>query len=307
MSESVLESLVVPAALAGERVDRAVALLTGWSRAEVQVLIDDAAVLVDGKTVIKSRRLAEGEVIELLAEPRAGRSPAAAGDPARRRERRRRRDRHRQARRAHRASRRRPPGRHVGERAPRPVSRDRRRRRPGAPGHRAPARREHQRPARRRRARRSPTTRSSPRSPRAPWTAATSRWCGAPPSRRAGWSTHRSAARSAGRRAWRFARVAARPAPGTRSSGASTIRTSACCVARSRPGAPIRSACISRRSTIRSSAIPAYGGIRAGLDIARPFLHAATLAFAHPVTGEPQRFASELPPDLVRVLDQLDG
>ena len=49
---------------------------------------------------------------------------------------------------------------------------------------------------------------------------------------------------------------------------------------------------------------PAYGGIRSGIEIARPFLHAATLAFAHPVTGEPQRFASELPPDLVRVLDQ---
>jgi len=52
---------------------------------------------------------------------------------------------------------------------------------------------------------------------------------------------------------------------------------------------------------------PAYGGIRPGLDIARPFLHAATLAFDHPVTGEPQRFVSELPPDLLRVLDQLDG
>ena len=73
----VSESLAVPAALAGERVDRAVALLTGWSRAEVQVLIDDAAVLVDGRTVIKSRRLAEGEVVDLLAEPAAGR--AAAG------------------------------------------------------------------------------------------------------------------------------------------------------------------------------------------------------------------------------------
>ena len=35
------ESLEVPATLAGERVDRAVALLTGWSRAEVQVLIED--------------------------------------------------------------------------------------------------------------------------------------------------------------------------------------------------------------------------------------------------------------------------
>ena len=54
------ESLVVPAALAGERVDRAVALLTGWSRADVQVLIDDASIQVDGKTVIKSRRLAGG-------------------------------------------------------------------------------------------------------------------------------------------------------------------------------------------------------------------------------------------------------
>ncbi len=52
---------------------------------------------------------------------------------------------------------------------------------------------------------------------------------------------------------------------------------------------------------------PAYGGIRAGVEIARPFLHAATLSFAHPVTGDPQQFASELPPDLVRVLDRLDG
>ena len=48
---------MVPATLAGERVDRAVALLTGWSRAEVQVLIDDGAVPVDGRAVIKSRRL----------------------------------------------------------------------------------------------------------------------------------------------------------------------------------------------------------------------------------------------------------
>jgi 23S rRNA pseudouridine1911/1915/1917 synthase len=52
---------------------------------------------------------------------------------------------------------------------------------------------------------------------------------------------------------------------------------------------------------------PAYGGIRAGLEIARPFLHAATLGFVHPVTGEPQRFASELPPELARVVGRLDG
>ena len=33
------EELAVPAALAGERVDRAVALLTGWTRGEVQELV----------------------------------------------------------------------------------------------------------------------------------------------------------------------------------------------------------------------------------------------------------------------------
>jgi 23S rRNA pseudouridine1911/1915/1917 synthase len=55
--------------LAGERVDRAVALLTGWSRADVQVLIERAHVLVDGAAVAKSRRLDEGELVELLAEP----------------------------------------------------------------------------------------------------------------------------------------------------------------------------------------------------------------------------------------------
>jgi 23S rRNA pseudouridine1911/1915/1917 synthase len=63
------ETLVVPEELAGERVDRAVALLTGWSRADVQDLLSDAAVLVDGEPVAKSRRLESGEVIELLRAP----------------------------------------------------------------------------------------------------------------------------------------------------------------------------------------------------------------------------------------------
>ncbi len=76
-----LESLVVPAALAGERVDRAVALLTGWSRAEVQVLIDAGSVLVDGKSVIKSRRLVEGDVVDLLAEPEPVGVPQAQDIP----------------------------------------------------------------------------------------------------------------------------------------------------------------------------------------------------------------------------------
>ncbi len=76
------EELPVPSALAGERVDRAVALLTGWSRSEVQTLVEAGAVLVDGATVMKSRKLAEGEVVELLAEPAVPGLPEAEPDVA---------------------------------------------------------------------------------------------------------------------------------------------------------------------------------------------------------------------------------
>ncbi|MGK2950159.1 MAG: RluA family pseudouridine synthase [Acidimicrobiales bacterium] len=56
----------VPAALAGERVDRVVAMITGISRSEVAVLIEAGAVLVDGQPVeARSRRLAEGDVVEV--------------------------------------------------------------------------------------------------------------------------------------------------------------------------------------------------------------------------------------------------
>ena len=74
------EELVVPDALAGERVDRAVALLTGWARNDVQRLLGDGSILVDGDTVAKSRRLEPGAVIELLDEPRAAGPPTA--DPS---------------------------------------------------------------------------------------------------------------------------------------------------------------------------------------------------------------------------------
>ena len=63
------EPIVVPEALAGERLDRAVSLLTGWSRAEVQRLVADEDVLVGGEPVPKSHRLVEGEVVELLGAP----------------------------------------------------------------------------------------------------------------------------------------------------------------------------------------------------------------------------------------------
>jgi 23S rRNA pseudouridine1911/1915/1917 synthase len=70
------EELAVPATLAGERVDRAVALLTGWTRRDVQELLANGSVLVDGERVPKSRRLETGDVIELLAEPAVRGLPA---------------------------------------------------------------------------------------------------------------------------------------------------------------------------------------------------------------------------------------
>jgi 23S rRNA pseudouridine1911/1915/1917 synthase len=63
------EPIVVPAALAGDRIDRALSFITGWPRAAVQELIDDGAVTVDGHAVAKSHRLREGSLLEVLAEP----------------------------------------------------------------------------------------------------------------------------------------------------------------------------------------------------------------------------------------------
>jgi 23S rRNA pseudouridine1911/1915/1917 synthase len=72
-----LEPVVVPASLDGERVDRAVALVTGWSRNDVQRLVDAGDVLVGGRPVGKSRRLRSGEVVEVLAAPPPEAPPAA--------------------------------------------------------------------------------------------------------------------------------------------------------------------------------------------------------------------------------------
>jgi 23S rRNA pseudouridine1911/1915/1917 synthase len=71
----------VPAALAGERVDRAVALLTGWSRADVQALLERDEVLVGGRPVAKSHRLAEGDVISVVGEPVPDAPPVAEDVP----------------------------------------------------------------------------------------------------------------------------------------------------------------------------------------------------------------------------------
>jgi 23S rRNA pseudouridine1911/1915/1917 synthase len=48
-----------------------------------------------------------------------------------------------------------------------------------------------------------------------------------------------------------------------------------------------------------------YGGVRESLATPRIFLHATELAFAHPVTNEPMHFESPLPADLRAVLEAL--
>lgn len=68
----------VPAALAGERVDKVVALLTGLSRREVDALVEAGAVRVARRPVrARSRRLHEGEVLEVDVPERADPTPAA--------------------------------------------------------------------------------------------------------------------------------------------------------------------------------------------------------------------------------------
>ena len=46
----------------------------------------------------------------------------------------------------------------------------------------------------------------------------------------------------------------------------------------------------------------AYGGHREGLELGRPFLHAAHLSFDHPVTGARLSFEASLPDDLQNLL-----
>lgn len=72
----------IPAALAGERVDRVVALLTGRTRADVVAMVGEGRVRIDGAVVTtKSRRVAAGERLEVDVPPLAaetGLEPEAA-------------------------------------------------------------------------------------------------------------------------------------------------------------------------------------------------------------------------------------
>jgi len=72
----------VPAALAGERLDRVVAILTGASRSEAAALIADGQVLVSGAAVTtRSARVRLGDVVEVDA-PDAGTGAALEPEPS---------------------------------------------------------------------------------------------------------------------------------------------------------------------------------------------------------------------------------
>ncbi|MGQ0804096.1 MAG: RluA family pseudouridine synthase [Actinomycetota bacterium] len=77
-----MSELEVPPVLAGERVDRALATLTGWTRSEISRLCAAGDVLVTGRPVAKSRKLAAGEVVELLSEPEPPAPPGPDPDVA---------------------------------------------------------------------------------------------------------------------------------------------------------------------------------------------------------------------------------
>ena len=55
----------------GERVDRTIALLTGWSRAAVRVMVEAGDVFVDGQVASRSAKLEAGSTLEWRGEPAA--------------------------------------------------------------------------------------------------------------------------------------------------------------------------------------------------------------------------------------------
>jgi 23S rRNA pseudouridine1911/1915/1917 synthase len=75
------ESWEVPSALDGERIDRALSLITAPSRSEVNLIVDAGRVKVQGTTVVShSRKVRTGERIEVEGTLVAAAGPVA-GDP----------------------------------------------------------------------------------------------------------------------------------------------------------------------------------------------------------------------------------
>ncbi len=78
-----MSTFEVPEALDGERVDRAVALLIGRSRAEVAELVSTGAVTLDGEVVVtRAQRVRVGSVLAVEAPEPAMQPPRPVADPA---------------------------------------------------------------------------------------------------------------------------------------------------------------------------------------------------------------------------------
>ena len=76
-----LISEVIPASLAGERLDRLVSILTGRSRAEAAALVAAGAVRVGGEVVTSGKvKVAEGDEVEVDPGPEPG--PVVLPDPS---------------------------------------------------------------------------------------------------------------------------------------------------------------------------------------------------------------------------------
>jgi 23S rRNA pseudouridine1911/1915/1917 synthase len=72
----------IPAALAGQRIDRVVAMLTGCSRADAAAALAGGSVDIDGVVVVKpSTKVAEGQRVTLSVDP-VRVEPAPVADPS---------------------------------------------------------------------------------------------------------------------------------------------------------------------------------------------------------------------------------
>jgi|APGre2960657505_1045072.scaffolds.fasta_scaffold00062_3 23S rRNA pseudouridine1911/1915/1917 synthase len=66
---SQMDPIIVPESLAQERIDRALALITGWSRTDIQDLLKTEKIFVNEKLVNKSYRLTPRDRIDIISSP----------------------------------------------------------------------------------------------------------------------------------------------------------------------------------------------------------------------------------------------
>ena len=300
------EPIEVPQVLDGERVDRAVALLTGWSRNDVQTLLEAGSIVVDGRAVSKSHKLRVGETVDVLAEPAPSEPPQPEPDvtievryedadvvvvakpaglvvhPGAG---------HASGTLVHGLLARYPEIATVGD--------------PFRPGivHRLDRDTSGLMVvARSDRAYDTLVEQLSARAVERRYLA-----LGVGISRNAARDDRRAdrPIRGAAHAHGRARRRARRRAPGTRCRPSTRRRTAACSCAPWKPGGRTRSECTSSAIGHPIVGDATYGGQRDSIALSRPFLHAAQLAFVHPETDESMQFEEPLPAELTVVLDAL--